>query len=144
MNHHAPEASSGTERTESASFHARTLSASLTVANLETSLAWYRDVVGFTVEQRYEREGTLRAVRLSAGAVQILIGQDDGAKGLDRAKGQGFSLQLTTAQNIDEIATRIKARGGSLEAEPADMPWGVRVFRLHDPDGFKLVISSER
>jgi hypothetical protein len=30
-----------------------------------------------------------------------------------------------------------------LESEPADA-WGARVFRLRDPDGFKLVISSER
>jgi uncharacterized glyoxalase superfamily protein PhnB len=31
-----------------------------------------------------------------------------------------------------------------LETEPADMPWGARVFRLVDPDGYKLSISSER
>ena len=47
-------------------------------------------------------------------------------------------------QNIDELATRIKASGGVLEAEPVDTPWGARVFRLRDPDGFKFVISSGR
>jgi uncharacterized glyoxalase superfamily protein PhnB len=126
------------------SFRARNLSASLTVKDLQVSLAWYRDVVGFTVGQQHEREGMLRAVTLKAGTVHILIGQDDGAKGLDRAKGQGFSLQFTTGQNIDDIAQRIKAHGGVLDSEPADMPWGARMFRVTDPDGFKLVISSER
>jgi uncharacterized glyoxalase superfamily protein PhnB len=29
-----------------------------------------------------------------------------------------------------------------LQSEPADMPWGARIFRLVDPDGFKLVISG--
>jgi uncharacterized glyoxalase superfamily protein PhnB len=134
----------GTERAHPESFRARALKASLTVKDLQASLAWYQDVVGFTVERRYEREGALRAVALKAGAVEILIGQDDGAKGLDRVKGQGISLQLTTSQNVDEIAKRIKEHGGTLESEPADTPWGARVFRLHDPDGFKLVISSER
>lgn len=133
-----------TERSQPGSFRAGTLSAALTVKDLESSLAWYRDVVGFAVAQRHEREGKLIAVTLGAGAVQILINQDDGAKGLDRQKGQGFSLQFTTAQNIDEIAHRIKARGGTLVSEPADMPWGARVFRLQDPDGFKLVISSAK
>ena len=127
----------------SETFEASTLSASLTVRDLQKSLTWYRDVVGFVVHREYERGGTLRAVALQAGTVRILIGQDDGAKGLDRIKGEGFSLQLTTAQNIDELANRIKERGGTLESEPADA-WGARVFRLRDPDGFRLTISSER
>src|SRR6266699_3234616 len=100
--------------------------------------------MGFGVDQKHEREGKLMAVSLKAGDVRILIGQDDGAKGWDRVKGEGFSLQMTTAQNVDEIAKRIKELGGTLESEPADMPWGARVFRLRDPDGFKLVISSAR
>ena len=29
-------------------------------------------------------------------------------------------------------------------AEPADMRSGARMFRLQDPDGFKLAISSEK
>jgi lactoylglutathione lyase len=131
------------EREQPESFRGRNLSASLTVKDLEKSLAWYRNVIGFTVDQRYEREGKLRAVALKAGAVQILIGQDDGARGLDRIKGEGFSLYITTAQSVDDIAKRIKDAGGTLESEPTDMPWGVRVFRLQDPDGFRLVISSE-
>lgn len=68
------------EQKESGAFEARALMASLTVKNLQASLAWYRDVLGFGESQRHEREGV----------------------------------------------------------------WGARVFRLHDPDGFKLVISSER
>lgn len=123
-------------------FHGRALSASLTVKDLPKSLAWYHDVVGFAIDRRHEREGTLRAVSLSAGDVRILIGQDDGAKGWDRVKGEGFSLQITTDQNVDEMAKRIKQLGGTLELEPVDMPWGARVFRLRDPDGFKLTISS--
>jgi uncharacterized glyoxalase superfamily protein PhnB len=100
--------------------------------------------VGFTVAQRHERDGKLRAVALEAGAVRILINQDDGAKGMNRAKGQGLSLMITTAQNVDQIAKRIKDAGGTLESEPTDMPWGARIFRLRDPDGFSLAISSER
>lgn len=126
------------------SFQGRSLSISLTVNDLQKSLAWYRDVVGFAVDREHEREGELRAVTLRAGDVRILIGQDDGAKGWDRAKGEGFSYRITTAQNVDEIAKRIKDAGGTLESEPVDAPWGPRVFRLRDPDGFRLMISSEQ
>lgn len=124
------------------SFHARELAASLTVKDLEQSLVWYRDILGFAVDERYERAGKLIAVSLQAGDVRILIGQDDGSKGLDRVKGVGFSLQLTTDQDIDALAAGIKQRGGTLENEPVDTPWGARMFRLQDPDGFKFTISS--
>ena len=100
--------------------------------------------MGFTIEQRHEHDGKLGAVSLVAGSVRLLLAQDDGAKGWDRVKGQGFSLQLTTTQDVDEIWRDIKERDGTLESEPKDMPWGARVFRLQDPDGFKLVISSVR
>jgi lactoylglutathione lyase len=126
------------------SFRGRHLAASLTVKDLHASLDWYRNVMGFTLDQKHEREGKLVAASLKAGNVRVLLGQDDGAKGLDRVKGEGFSLMITTAQDIDEIAKGIKERGGVLDTEPTDTPWGTRVFRLRDPDGFRLTISSER
>ena len=132
------------KRVQPESFRAREMTASLTVRDLQASVAWYRDLLGFTVDREMERDGKLRAVALKAGAVRILLNQDDGAKGFDRTKGEGFSLQFITTQSVDEIAERIKSHGGSLDTEPADMPWGARVFRVRDPDGFKFAISSER
>src|SRR6476646_977258 len=114
----------------------RSLSNSLTVKDLAASLAWYTDVAGFAVDQKHEREGKLMAVSLKAGDVRVLITQDNGAKGWDRIKGEGFSMQITTNQDVDELATRIKGLGVHLETEPIDTPWGARIFRLRDPDGF--------
>jgi uncharacterized glyoxalase superfamily protein PhnB len=142
MNSIPPIRDAGTAGTEPEPFTANTLSASLTATSLQTSLAWYRDVLGFTVARTFEREGTMFAASLRAGVVAVLLTQDDGARGSDRVKGEGISLRLTTDQNIDELARRIRERGGVLESEPTNMV-GVRMFRLRDPDGFKLVISSE-
>jgi lactoylglutathione lyase len=133
-----------TERAEPETFRGRSLSVSLTVKDLGVSLTWYRDVVGFVVEREYERDGKRMAVALKTGDLRILLNQDDGAKGWDREKGAGISLHFTTAQDVDAVAQRIKDRGGRLASEPADTPWGVRAFRVVDPDGFKLSIASER
>ena len=140
----APAPAGATRRTDPETFRARALGASLTVRDLATSLAWYRDVVGFYVDRVMERDGKPRTAVLKAGSVRILLNQDDGARGWDRVKGEGFSLMLTTAQSVDAIANRIRERGGALETEPADMPWGARAFRVRDPDGYKWAISSER
>jgi uncharacterized glyoxalase superfamily protein PhnB len=127
------------------SLMATDLGASLTVASVAGSRDWYRDVLGFTVDREFERDGSLFAVSMRAGAARVLLTQDNGAKGEGRTKGEGFSLQFTTqgVGAVDAVAARAKAAGATLDTEPTDA-WGQRVFRLRDPDGFRLVISSQR
>ena len=121
----------------------RSVSPGLTVNDLQKSIAWYRDVAGFHVGEMWKGpDGAVRGAEIMAGAARFFLGQDDWAKGRDRKKGEGFRLNLSTAQSVDEIAAGIKQRGGKLDSEPADMPWGSRSFGLTDPDGFKLTISS--
>ena len=69
---------------------------------------------------------------------------DDGKLGGDRVEGQGFYLQINVAAaaDVDAVAARIKAAGGTLLDEPADRPWGARMFQFKDPDGFKLGVST--
>ena len=122
---------------------AQSLEASLTTADVGRSRDWYRDTLGFTIDREFRRGDQLFAVTMRAGAIRILLTQDDGAKGSARTKGDGFSLQFTTPQDIDTIAAFAKRAGAELDTEPTDA-WGARVFRLRDPDGFKLVISSPR
>jgi uncharacterized glyoxalase superfamily protein PhnB len=117
-----------------------TTSVSITVKDIHSSLVWYRDVVGFGVARSVERDGRVVFVELKAGDVSLSLNQDDGAKGWDRVKGLGFSINIWTTDDIDAIAHRIKASGGALASEPVDAPWGARFFQLTDPDGFKLAI----
>ncbi|MGH7626711.1 MAG: VOC family protein [Gemmatimonadaceae bacterium] len=121
--------------------HGDTLDASLTVTNLEGSATWYTTVLGFTVDRRHERDGQLIAVSLKAGAVRLLLTQDDGAKGPHRAKGEGLSLRITTRQDVDAFAASIKAQGVTLDSDPMSAH-GYRIFRLHDLDGFRFTVSS--
>lgn len=140
MRTQSPIAAGLAERAEPETFRARTISASLAVKDIQKSLVWYRDKVGFFVEEQIQRGGKLSAIALKAGDVRILINQDDGGTGWDRVKGAGFTLQFTTAQDIDALAESIKQRGGRPEG-PENVS-GTRMLRLRDPDGFKLVISS--
>lgn len=119
------------------------LAASLTVRNLELSIQWYCDALGFTLDRKHERNGRLVAASLKAGGANVLLTQDDGLKGLDRVKGEGFSLQLSTTQSVDPLAARVRSHGTVLDTEPTDMPWGPRIIRVRDPDGFRWTISSK-
>lgn len=127
-----------------ATLNATTLGCSITCKDLATSIPWYRDVIGFAVEHQMEREGQVVGAVLGAGDIRIVLNQDDGQLGWDRIKGQGFYLQINvgSAADVDAAAARIRAAGGSLLNEPADRPWGVRMFQFLDPDGFKLGVST--
>lgn len=118
-------------------------SPSFTVGDIQKSLAWYKDVLGFGVEERWEQEGKLAGVLVVAGDVRFMLGQDDWKKGRDRKKGEGFRIYCETKQDVDALAGKIKAHGGTLDEEPHDEPWGTRDFTLTDPDGFKLTIARE-
>ena len=124
--------------------NARALALSLTVKDFPKSLEWYTKVLGFTKARDFVRDGAVTGAALTAGDVELSLNQDDGKKGKDRSLGQGFSVRITTDDNIDAIADRVKKAGGTLEQEPADMPWGARIFVINDPNGYRLVISSPR
>ncbi len=118
-------------------------SPAFTANDLEKSLAWYRDVVGFVVEDRWEQDGKLTGAQLRAGNVTFMLGQDDWKRGRDRKKGEGFRIYCTTTQDVDALAEKIKSKGGMLDHLPQDRPWGTRDFALTDPDGFKITIAKE-
>ena len=114
----------------------------ITVDDLQKSIAFY-EVLGFTVDERWEDKGMLLGVMLRAGNSQIGLNQDDWQKGRDRKKGIGVRLSLSTPQNVDEIAKRAKSAGIPLKSEPHDTEWKSRAFEVVDPSGFLLTIFSE-
>ena len=130
-------------RSDPESFRARGLSVAMTVQDLDASVDWYCHAIGFVLDRTYERDGDATGAVLKAGNVRILLNRDDGAQGTERTKGVGVSLHLTTVQDVDALAERIIAEGWPLATAPFDLPNGARGFRVRDPDGFLLAISSE-
>lgn len=124
------------------SLRLRDLSVGLTVNDLDRSLRFYTEGVGFTVTQRWERDGTLHGVMLVAGGCELAINQDDWAKGRDRVKGVGFRIYAETAQDLDAMAARMRAHGVEVQG-PQTASWGARTIGITDPDGFKITISRE-
>ena len=124
--------------------NATNLGCSITCTDLGASIRFYRDAIGFAVAQQFENEGKVVAAVIVAGNIQIVLNQDDGKLGWDRIKGQGCYLQINvpTYADVDSTAERIKANGGTLLSEPADRPWGARMFQFKDLDGFKLGVST--
>jgi uncharacterized glyoxalase superfamily protein PhnB len=119
----------------------RSLSPALTVDDLERSLSFYTEALGFTVEERWEEEGELKGVMLLAGTCHLGLSQDDWAKGREREKGVGFRIFAETVQDLDAIAQRLREHGVDPDG-PKEQPWGGRALSVTDPDGFKLTLTA--
>lgn len=130
------------QRTDPETLRVRSIEPSLTVNDLERSLRFYADVLGFFVGERWIDAGVLRGAMLKAGACQLGLSQDDWSKGRDRKKGEGISLWLKTAQNLDKLAARIKGAGGVADG-PTKESWGGRSLSVYDPDGFRIRFYEE-
>ena len=135
--------SSQSERQQPESLRLRSIMPSFTVSDIQRSVAWYRDGLGFYVAERWEEGGRLQGAMLKAGACQLGLSQDDFSKGRDRAKGIGFRLWCETAQDVDAIAQRLRALGGNIVEEPGNR-WDAYSFTAQDPDGFKITITRAR
>jgi catechol 2,3-dioxygenase-like lactoylglutathione lyase family enzyme len=130
------------DRSQPESLRLRSAGPSFTVNDLQKSLAFYRDVLGFTPRERWEEGGVLQGIELVAGSVTFWLGQDDWKKGRDRVKGEAFRMYCSTAQDIDALAARVKAGGGTIVDGPKDEPWGGRAFAVRDYDGFTITFAN--
>jgi catechol 2,3-dioxygenase-like lactoylglutathione lyase family enzyme len=128
------------KRQQPESLRLRSITASFTVNDLQKSIAWYRDGLGFVVAERWEDQGQLKGVMLKAGACQLGLAQDDFQKGRDRSKGVGLRLWCETSQDVDSLARRVRAAGAGITEEPGEH-WGAYGFTVEDPDGFRITIS---
>src|SRR5213080_1344816 len=68
-----PAAKSVSSKKDDGSLRLTSAGPSFTVNDIEKSLAWYRDVLGFKVGERWVMEGVLRGVELTAGNVTFMI-----------------------------------------------------------------------
>jgi uncharacterized glyoxalase superfamily protein PhnB len=118
----------------------RTLTPAMTVSDLDRSLAWYCDTVGFVVVQKWEEDGRIAGAILEAGRIRIFLVQ--AGERIGTAADQTLRLYCSTAQDIDELAATIESRGGTLDQRPTDQAWGARTFDIIDPDGVRLTVSS--
>ncbi|MDZ4674096.1 MAG: VOC family protein [Gemmatimonadota bacterium] len=116
----------------------------ITVNDIQKSLAFYVDGLGFSVvEEMKNEDGNVRFAMLSAGEAKFGIGQDDWAKGKDRKKGVGLRFWAGTTRDIHALAARAEAAGITLDSKVEPLPWGPLAFAVTDPDGFALTIVSE-
>jgi catechol 2,3-dioxygenase-like lactoylglutathione lyase family enzyme len=104
------------------------------VAELDRSLAFYRDALGFKVIETYP--GAYARLKSPSGTTSIALHVLEKGQGLD-PKLEGMRLYFEV-KALDRFCAALAVKGVSLEQQPKDMPWGWRHAYLRDPDGHQI------
>ena len=107
----------------------------LVVRDIEKSVAYYRDALGFSVDFSYGEPPSYAGVY--RGSVLVHLQAESQA---DRPPG-GSAVYLYV-EDADRTHAELRERGARIEKEPQDYPYGLRDFDVRDLDGNRLVIAS--
>ena len=119
----------------------------LFVADRDRSVDFYTSVLGFEVQRLDEAHALLTCgqVTLGLGRQADLPETGDGPgftqERLRRDHGAGVEIVLETT-DLDLLYERVRRSRYPLAAGMQDRPWGLRDFRVADPDGYYLRITT--
>jgi catechol 2,3-dioxygenase-like lactoylglutathione lyase family enzyme len=107
------------------------------VADLDACVDFYTRVLGFVVTDR--RDGYAALVRGS-----VRIGAVPAWETVDRTM-RSVPTGVEVVIEVDDVhaeAEQVRAAGWPIETDLAERPWGLTDFRVHDPDGYYLRLTS--
>ena len=98
--------------------------------DFEKSVAFYRDVLGWSVVTTWGDKGEGRGAVLSGGGIKVVLAEKGIVEGAD---GSRPNLHLDI-HSVD-LRFRMLPKGAHVVVEPTDTHWGTRWFVVRDPDG---------
>ncbi len=103
----------------------------LAVSDIQKSIGFYTEMLGFEVDFNYGEYAGIRR-----DDVSLHLGQSSGAE-----VGQG-KIYLMCDQ-VDDYYAEVTSKGVESKWAPKDYPYGRRDFEIVDPDGNSLAFSCE-
>ena len=113
----------------------------LYVEDLERSIAFYRDVIGFSLKLRGDGYAELATENVKFGLFERSKLPELIGRGASRGGPQGEVLVLV--EDVDAEAKRLRSAGAEILAGPVDRPWGHRSLHVLDPDGLVVELAQE-
>ena len=125
----------------------------LTCADAGSAVAFYRDVLGFSLDESFPDENRPMWASLSLNGQVVMLGQApqegeappedfdevyrENHEAWRRGPGGGVYMFLHV-EDVDAYHAEITGRGAKAEFEPRNEFYGLRDFVVRDPDGFCL------
>jgi uncharacterized glyoxalase superfamily protein PhnB len=102
----------------------------LHVANVQATAAFYRDVLGFTLD--------------FGDDAYAVVWRDNSAIHFVRDDGNPKGVHLFQwVKDVDAYFNEVMGRGAKVDAKPANQPYGIREFGLRDLNDVRIVFGQD-
>jgi uncharacterized glyoxalase superfamily protein PhnB len=120
----------------------------LIVADMEKSLAFYRDVLGFTVSQSVPDKSPFVFAWINRGGADIFLNQhmppQAGQPDLFAGKQIGGTLSMYLAMDgIEDLLKAVEAHRIKIAMPLHTEFYGMKEFAVFDPDGYLLIFAEQ-
>ena len=114
----------------------------LNVADIEASLGFWRDLIGFEVTTRFEHEGRLAFANLRSGEVELMLNARGGDPEPRRARPHYTEAVIYFGvASVHDLVRDLRAKGFDAP-DPEAQEYGLDEITLRDPDGYEIAFTS--
>ena len=110
---------------------------SCSVKDLDTSIAWFKDVLGFEEVFRAPEAGWAEITTPTEG-VTIGLGQNE------EVDGRGGTTPVFGVVDIAAAKAELEAKGVSFDGDIVDIPGMVKLATFFDPDGNSYMLAESQ
>jgi len=112
------------------------LTCAMGVKNLEKSIAWYQDVLGFQLLYKMDQMGWCE---LSTSVQRVNIGLSQ----VESPKGRGGATLTFGVKDIDAARQQVEGKNVKFDGETQVFPGMVKLATFFDPDGNTLMFYQD-
>lgn len=130
----------------------QTVAPSIRVKDLQKSLDFYTQTLGFKASEKLTRkDGKIAQASVGFDSPLLMLSPVEDVRtpetkdALTKNKlgvGVDFHFGMNGAMKLDEFFNKIKGKGITVLAEPKTEFWGDRIFTVSDPDGYHLTFTE--
>jgi len=102
----------------------------LPLTDVAAGIAYYRDVFGFSINYQQDNLGVM-----DRDVVRVLL-----IARTERHSGIGSCYIYV--RDADALFNELLDKGANIQGEPVSRPWGLREFRVLDPEGNQLTFGQ--
>ncbi|HEV2129137.1 MAG TPA: VOC family protein [Thermomicrobiales bacterium] len=117
----------------------------LFVEDMDRTVDFYRDVLGFELARREEGYASVRRGDVILGIGPIAKLPAEGGYFTERRLAQDRGLGVEIVLEVEDVAAeyeQVVATGWPIVEELQGRPWGLTDFRITDPDGYYLRVTD--
>ncbi|MCH7903228.1 MAG: VOC family protein [Armatimonadetes bacterium] len=112
------------------------MTAAYEVSDVSKSIAWYQDVMGFTLQYHLEEMGWCE---MASSVPRVNVGLSQ----VEKPKVEGGPTLTWGVKDIDAARSELESKGVKFDGETTEIPDMVKLATFFDPDGNHLMLYQD-